>query len=213
MIINAFLKGIPVGLVLAFSFGPAFFLVIQTALEKGFKKAIITSLGVSSSDAVLIFISLMGISAISGLLEDILGVIASIILIIYGLVMIFSKPSILKQRNPRIKEIKSKNEYTKLYFKGFFLNIANPFVLIFWISIAGIVSQSAPHDKFILYNVFFFLGILFTVFSMDIIKSLLAHKLKDYLRPRYIMYANRTIGVIITILGIILIFRTLGILF
>ena len=37
MIVNAFLKGIPVGLILAFSFGPAFFL-IQTALEKGFKK-------------------------------------------------------------------------------------------------------------------------------------------------------------------------------
>jgi threonine/homoserine/homoserine lactone efflux protein len=94
--------------------------VIQTALEKGFKKAIITSLGVSSSDAVLIFISLMGISAISGLLEDILGVIASIILIVYGLVMIFSKPSILKQRNPRIKEIKSKNEYTSYILKDFF---------------------------------------------------------------------------------------------
>ncbi|MFY9418874.1 MAG: LysE family transporter, partial [Bacteroidales bacterium] len=91
------------------------------------------------------------------------------------------------------------------------LNIANPFVLIFWISIAGIVAQSTSQDKFILYNVFFFLGILLTVFAMDIIKSLLAHKLTDYLRPRYIMYANRTIGVIITILGIILIFRTLSI--
>ncbi len=212
MIIDAFLKGIPVGLVLAFSFGPAFFLVIQTALEKGFKKAIVTSIGVSSSDALLIIISLMGISAINKLLADILGIIASIILIIYGLVMVFSRPDILKQRNPKIKDIKSQNEYTKLYFKGFLLNIANPFVLIFWISIAGIVSQSAPKDQFILYNVFFFLGILLTVFSMDVIKSLLAHKFKDFLRPRYMMYVNRTIGVIIVILGIILIFRTLGIL-
>ena len=208
MIVNAFLKGIPVGLILEFSFCPAFFLVIQTALEKGFKKAIVTSIGVSSSDAVFICLSLLGITAIEGLLKDVFGVIASIVLIIYGVVMIFSKPEILKKRNPKVKDIRSKNEYIKLYFKGFLLNIANPFVLIFWVSIAGIVSQTAPKDQFLLYNIFFFLGILFTVFSMDVIKSLTAHKLKNYLRPRYIIYANRIIGCIIVILGVLLIFKT-----
>ena len=91
--------------------------------------------------------------------------------------------------------------------KGFFLNIANPFVILFWITIIGYISQRAEYGKLDEYAIIFFAGTIFSVFSTDLLKSFIGYKIKKYLKPRIQLTINRIVGIVLALFGITLIIR------
>jgi len=213
--IQLLFEGILIGLLLAISIGPAFFSLIQVSIDKGFRHALLFSLGVITSDIFLFTLSFLGLSSFmtQGKNEHIALFIAGGILMGYGVYTFFKKPDILKQRktqvhHPEIK-IKKNSPFWGLFVKGFFLNIFNPIVFIFWLTISGYLTQRAIEGHLYESALFFMAGLFGTIFSTDMLKSYVGYKLKKFLRPRKILLINHIVGIILFIFGLGLIIKNL----
>lgn len=209
MMIGVFFEGMLLGLVLAVTLGPAFFTLIQTSIDKGFKSAIQIAIGISISDIAVILITYYGLSSFieNDMIKIYTGIAGGIILILFGVYTFYKKPDILKRRSPKIKTPKQSYGFFTYFAKGFFLNIANPFVILFWITIIGYVSHRAEHGKLDEYAIVFFSGTIFAVFATDTLKSFIGYKIKKYLKPRIQLAINRVVGIVLAVFGISLIIR------
>lgn len=208
---GTFIEGLLIGLVLSITLGPAFFTIIQTSIDRGFRSALLIAIGIAASDVVLIFISFLGLSNFieTGKNQVYSGIIGGIVLILYGIYTYFKKPDILKKRSPAYKTpVRSISPLTYLA-KGFFLNIANPFIIIFWLSMMGYITQRATYGHLTETAIVFFSGIIITVFAMDLLKSFIGYKIKKYLRPRVQLMINRIVGISLAVFGVLLIIRLL----
>ena len=112
------------GFFLAFMIGPVFFILIQTSIVKGARAAIVFDLGVIVGDILFLLIAYYGSRSLLEKLKDDprLFFVGGVILIIYGLITYLDKSS-----KPTVEEVsfvlrERKNNYVKLFFKGFFLN-------------------------------------------------------------------------------------------
>lgn len=199
-----FLKGLAFGLIFIFSIGPAFFLLIQTSLEKGFRKAAFLALGISLGDILFVLMILKGVTSL--LEEPPVRFWASIIgvglLIIFGLYTFFKPPRI----SPR-HEQHSPEGIMRSFFAGLFFNLLNPSTVIFWLSLVSIVHINLGYTGN--EKVLFFAGVLCTILSTDLTKSYLAQKLKRFLTTRAVSIINKTVGIILMGFGLRLLFEVL----
>jgi threonine/homoserine/homoserine lactone efflux protein len=207
--IRVFFEGVILGLLVAISIGPAFFTVIQTGIDRGFKSAFYTALGILICDFFLIFVCYFGLTSLFQKPENniYIGFIGGIVLIIYGTYTYLKKPEILRRRSSKYKTPPPITKQFKYIVKGFFLNIANPFIFIFWLTAMGWVTARAEEGKLLNYVVVFFSGTLLTVFGTDLLKSFIGNKIKKYLRPRIQLWINRLVGISLIVFGIVLMVR------
>lgn len=206
-----FFEGILLGLLVTISLGPAFFAIIQTGINKGFKHGVFMALGISLSDMLLVAISyLIGARLFDDPQNKVyVGLIGGIILIIFGSVSWAKKPDILKRRHINYPSPHGKPLY--LYtIRGFFLNVANPFLFFFWFGALGFVGKNAPEGKLLESTIAFFAGTFVTIFTTDLLKSYIGGRIKGFLRPRKEIILNKLVGIALVIFGVILIFRTLN---
>ena len=104
-------------------------------------------------------------------------------------------------------EIHIKNTDRLIYIlKGFILNFANPFVWIFWLTIA--VTLNARAESTNTYIVFF-IGTISTVLVTDILKCFIAGKIKTFLSNKMMFLINRGVGLLLILFGIILMIRVI----
>jgi threonine/homoserine/homoserine lactone efflux protein len=210
--LDLFINGIVVGLLVAISLGPAFFAVIQTGISQGFKFGFILSIGILLSDILMVVISyLIG----SAFLDDpknkvFVGLIGGIILIIFGSVSWAKKPDVLKRRSVKFKQEVKQPSIVGYLTKGFFLNIANPFIFFFWFGALGIVGKLAPEGELLQATTVFFTGTFIITFSGDLLKSYVGKLIRNFLSPRKELIINKIFGVMLVTFGIVLIFRTLN---
>lgn len=201
--IHAYLKGMATGLIFVFSFGPVFFAVIETSILKGFWPAAAIAFGTLISDAALIFIAFLGVSTIMDN-PDVkywFGVIGGGTIIIYGIMSMFKKSKIA-----HVEINVKKRDYFGFFFKGFVINFLNPFVFIFWFNAMGVVSVEGfeGYEK-----LFFFIGVLATIFSSDILKAFIAQKIQKIINPQYMHWVNMVAGAVMLGLGVRLIWKVL----
>lgn len=206
-----FFEGIILGFFAAISFGPAFFAVIQTGINRGFKHAFFMSVGISLSDLVWISVCYLLGSTLFGDTQNKLyiGIIGGIILIIFGSVSWAKKPEILKRRHFNYKTPKKTPLPGGFIIRGFLLNFVNPFLFFFWFAALGYVGRNAEDGKLLESAIYFFSGSIITIFSFDMLKSYLGGRIKKILRPRIELIINKSVGVLMVIFGIVLIFRSL----
>lgn len=204
--IRAIIEGIILGITLAFMIGPAFFSLIQTSINRGFKAGFQLAIGISLSDMILIFMVNLGIIHIidSPKIQLVFGIIGGIILILFGL-FTFLKKEI--SHNPHEVEIDKRFSRAATYIiKGFLLNFANPFVWFFWIMVSvGMSSNLQTKENIII----FFSSTLITLLSTDTLKCFIANKIKRLLSGRILFIINKSVGVLLFIFGIVLIIRVL----
>lgn len=192
-----YFTGLLFGLVFIFSLGPGFFALIQTSVQKGFKRAIFLAVGISLSDLVYVILALMGVAS---LLENQrirmwMAIGGTIILLAYGIYSWFKKPKVY----PNQVEDQSDISYLKYIAKGFILNGFNPFIVVFWIGIISFVSVKYEIDT--LQQIFFFSGVLTTIFVTDILKAFISYRLRSAITPKSILILNRSVGVILILFG------------
>jgi threonine/homoserine/homoserine lactone efflux protein len=87
----------------------------------------------------------------------------------------------------------------KGFLKGLSLNGVNPFVLLFWISVAGVVNVRrgfSDADRWLYY-----IGVLATVFIIDILKAYIAGHLSRYITPMLMKKLNRLVGMVLIVFG------------
>ncbi|MDZ7742797.1 MAG: LysE family transporter [Bacteroidota bacterium] len=201
-------EGVILGMTLAifFGFGPALFAEIQTSIHRGFVSGVLLALGVFLSDVALVALSFFGAIKLISTPENHLafGLISGVILIIFGIVTYTRRVKITG--NESVENEDSPGAVT-LILKGFFLNIANPFVWIFWMGV--VVGFTANYSQDMKTLLVFFSATLLTVLIMDILKCFGAYKIKKYLTSNLIAWVNRIAGIGLTGFGIFLIIRSL----
>lgn len=199
------LEGTILGLTLAIMLGPAMFSLIQTSIHRGLYRGILLAGGIFLSDLTLVVLCYLGAVQIIGNDRNYLmfGVIGGLVLVIFGVVTFLRKVQVTDENNLIAVSIPGPLTYI---FKGFFLNFANPFVWLFWVSVMVTVSSGYGTDSWSIKA--FFAGSLLTILFTDILKVIIANRLKRYLKPRILIMINHLVGILLVLFGIYLVIRT-----
>ncbi len=198
-------EGIILGLTVAISLGPALFALLQTSIKHGVKIGIFLAAGIFISDLTLVVALYFGAAQI---ITDpkyhlVLGIIGGIVMTIFGIYTVLKKVSMTEQVEA-INEIKVKKKGPFPYFaKGFVLNLANPFLWVFWIT--AMIAINATYGGNQKSVALFFVGSLSMILMTDILKVVLANKIKIAGNPLVKLWMNRIVGVLFIIIGIFVI--------
>ena len=197
-----------IGFFMAFMIGPVFFMLIQTSILKGARAAIIFDLGVIIGDICFILLAYYGSRSLLEKIKDDprLFFIGGLVLIIYGLITYFDKEN-RKQalETSKVLEVSIKNNYLKLFVKGFFLNFINIGVLTFWLGLVLLIGPSLDMSRTAIFSYFGF--IILGYFLTDLAKIFLAKKLKDKMTPTLVYRIKRIMGIILIVCGVFLILK------
>ena len=133
--------------------------------------------------------------------------IGGLVLIIYGLITYFDKQN-KKEAIESAKTIEVpivKNNYLKLFFKGYFLNFINIGVLAFWLGTVLVIGPTLNMNQSAIFS--YFGVIILAYFITDLGKIFLAKQLKDKMTPMLIYRIKRIMGIILIICGVFLILK------
>ena len=170
------LTAIPFGIILAFTIGPVFFVLLETSVTKGITSAIIFDLGVILADIVFILVIFKSTDTLLDKIKDDpkLLVFGGVLLVIYGLIS---------------------------FIKGFLLNFINIGVLLGWLGFI-VIGTSITTSK---NGVFIFIATMLTsYFLTDLFKIAMAKRLKNKLTPRRIFKTKKIVSLVILGFGILL---------
>jgi len=205
MIFNALTDGFLTGLWLSMSFGPVFFMLIQTSVNKGLKSAAYFDAGVFSSDIIYIILAYFGAAIIlaNATYEKWIAIIGGIILVVVGMAPLFAK----QEKKPNTDELKKVSGlgHFGLFSKGFAINFLNPAVLFIWFGAAALSFSRYEGRTGVI--ILYFATALITYFGIDVAKVFLAVKLKRFLNPKALMFINRIAGLVIMVFGLWLIYK------
>ncbi|TFV97301.1 LysE family translocator [Algoriphagus kandeliae] len=206
---TALLEGISMGLLLSVMVGPVFFTLIQSSLEYGFRFAAVLALGILLSDTIYVVITYFGIRFLADAtwFEQGLGYLGGAILVGFGISSLVKK----QVDRPNTGGIHVPQHRKRTAFaKGFSINGINPFVLLFWISIASLVSLNEEWGASSVIS--YYVGILVTVFSIDLLKAFIAKKLSRFVTPRLMKGLNKLVGLVMIGFGMRMIAWAMGLL-
>ncbi len=198
---------IPLGILLAFLIGPVFFVLLETAAIKGFRAALAVDLGVIFADIVFILIAYFSTNQILEKIKDdpALFVFGGMLLATYGMISFIQERKNYNKLRDTSVEIINKHNYFMLFIKGFLLNFINIGVLGFWVGIIIVIGpQLDMNTNRILY---FFSIVLGTYLFIDVIKMLLAKRLKRKLTPKRTYITKRIISIMMVVFGVFLIMK------
>ncbi len=206
MILSLISQTFIIVLFLTFSFGPAFFALINIGIKHGYKTGSLLALGVVLSDFFLcvLIIFLVHFGA-TNLIEDeknlrFMGIVAGILLIIFG-ALYFRKPLVKSDESIEIKAPSGK----AMLLKGFFLNILNPAVWLLWLGNVTAVGSKLNYSVFKM--IIYFSITLGLVLLVELGKIAASAKLKQFLTDKIMLTINRITGALLIIFGSALIYN------
>ncbi|MCZ2458406.1 MAG: LysE family translocator [Chitinophagales bacterium] len=203
--LEALLKGITFGLLLNLSVGPVLFSIIKQSLSSGHKGGLAFAFGVSASDITLVLISNVFTELFRNMIahKDIIGIAGCAFLISLGVYLLFFKKV---EATPEGKQVMkfSAGDYVRIFFSGYLMNTLNPAVFIFWITTSTAVITHTIQQRIII-----FATCLALTLGGDILKVMLAGKIRNRLTPHNIHIINRISGMILIGFGIALIWGLL----
>lgn len=198
------LTAIPFGIILAFTIGPVFFVLLETGATKGFTSAVVFDLGVIFADIIFIALAFYSTNKLVEKIKDDPNflIFGGMLLVIYGIISFVqtskSFRSIVREHH-RI-QLPKKN-YSKLFIKGFLLNFINIGVLLGWLGFIVIGTSITTSENGVLV---FITTMVITYFLTDLIKIAAAKRLKNKLTPRRIYKTKKIVALAILIFGIVL---------
>lgn len=164
---NELLQGIILGWGVAVPIGPINVLVMSYAL-KNYGKALSLGVGAMFADLGFLTLSILGVSQIihKPIIFNTLAILGSLFL----LYMAFSLAKNAR-REIYIQNIEKTESKKWLFIKGFLLNLMNPYVIMFWVSVSTTTAKMGNH--LILALIGLFLGIIswMALFPFVIYKS------------------------------------------
>lgn len=203
-----FLKGAAIGFSMSIIFiGPSFFALIQTSIKNGFRSAVAMALGISLSDIILLLLAILGAQKFLDNPRNKLyeGFIGSGLLLVFGIITLFQKHDDEKDAQKSYATISNVKRLPLMLIKGFFLNILNPMVLFVWVGWVATVSHYSSTQNMIIMSC----GTLGTVFSLDVLKSLAANRIKKWVTPKLLKWIHYIMAIALIVCGIVLLYDVL----
>lgn len=128
------LNGFLAGLILQIAIGPVFFFILNISLQKTIIDGLFAIIAVTIVDYIFIALAVLGVGKLleRPKIKLILGIISSIVLILFGIIMILS----INQSN----QISCPNNliesnYISSFISTFLLTISSPLTIVFWTSL------------------------------------------------------------------------------
>ncbi len=198
---------IPLGILLSFLIGPIFFVLLETAAIKGFRAALSVDFGVIFADIVFILIAYFSTNQILEKIKDdpALFIFGGVLLSTYGVISFIKERKNYNKLRDTSVEIINKHNYLKLFIKGFLLNFINIGVLGFWLSVIIVIGPQLDMNTNRI--VYFFSIVLITYLLVDILKIVLAKRLKRKLTPKRTYVIKKIISIIMIVFGVFLVLK------
>ena len=197
------LAAIPFGIILAFTIGPVFFVLLETSATKGFKAALIFDCGVMLADIIFILVAFFSTNRLLEKIKDDPNflVFGGVLLVVYGFISFLKTSKSFRDIVKEYHKVQIKKGYGKLFLKGFLLNFINIGVLVGWVAFVVLGnSLTSSKDGVIV----FLSAILVVYFLVDLVKIVVAKKLRNKLTPRLIFKTKKIIALVILGFGILL---------
>ncbi len=199
---EAVLKGLALGFVLALSVGPIIFTIIKQSLNNGHKGGFSFVVGVWVSDILLVVLSNTLTELVSQLLAHTKTIAygGSTFLIAMGIYFVFFKKVHLatdaEGNAPRFR----KRDMARIFASGFIINTLNPGVILFWLGNATVLSLTHTlQERIVIFSV-----CLLVNMGADVGKVMMAGKLRSRLTLRALSIINKISGTILIGFGIVL---------
>ncbi len=201
------LKGLVLGIFLAISVGPVIFAILKQSINNGHKAGYVFVAGISVSDISLVLICNFFTNLFNEALNHrtFIAVAGSIFLIVMGVYTLFFKKVKTDEGNNIVEKDFKTHHFIGIFLSGFFINILNPGVFIFWFAWTAAIladSQTAVHP--LEYRAIVFGTCLAFVLLTDIAKVALASRLRSKLTPKILININRISGIILIGFGVAL---------
>lgn len=200
--IEDILLGIPLGILLCFMIGPVFFVLLETAAIKGFRAALVFDAGVVIADLVFIAIAYFSSYRLINNIKDepALFIFGGLIMVTYGVISFVKQKKAIKKLDLKDQIELIKKNYFQLLVKGFLLNFINVGVLGFWLLI--FITFGPQLELKTSRLAVFFASVIATYLVVDIIKILLAKRLKSKMTPSNILKIKQVTSVLLIIFGV-----------
>lgn len=198
--LEAILKGLTFGLLLSIAVGPVLFSIIKQSINNGHKGGLAFVFGVSASDITWVLISNVFTELFNSLQlhKKEVGLIGAAFLVLMGVYFIFFKKVKVNEDGQQVFKFR-KRDYAKIFFAGYFMNVFNPGVILFWVTTSTTVAFHTINNRVII-----FVTCLTLVLAMDILKVMLAGKIRKRLTPHNIHILNRISGIVLIIFGLVI---------
>ncbi len=199
--IDSLIKGLTLGLLLAISVGPIVFTVIKQSLNNGRAGGMAFIAGISFSDILLVLLS----NLFTGLFEalnthkKVLAIVASVFLILIGVYYLFFKKA--KENTDGEPEFVFRTrDYVKIFIMGFLINLFNPGIIIFWLTTATTFIGESLQNRVVIFSMALAIALV-----ADIVKVVLADKIRKRLTLKNIHRINQVNGAILIGFGVVII--------
>lgn len=203
--LDAFVKGITLGLLLAISVGPIVFTVIKQSLNNGLKGGLAFIAGIFFSDIFLVICCNFFTQFFTTLsnYSTPLGIAGSVLLVLVGVYFLFFKKVKMTEEGNQLLLFK-RRDYAKLFLAGAVMNLLNPGIIVFWFTTATAFIAYALNERLVIFGVALLLAL-----AADVAKVVLADKLRKKLTPKNIHRINKINGIILIGFGIALLWGLL----
>jgi threonine/homoserine/homoserine lactone efflux protein len=208
--IEAYLQGAMFALTLSFAVGPGLVLQFDASIARGWGAGATVVAGLYSSDVVLMGLGYLGVTRFmsSPWAQLALGGVGVVVLVVMGLSMIVRRPD-----PGALQRVESGGEpagpggaaYRGYFLKAVAVNVTNPFVILFWIGVIGLMStqldlSSPPFLAFLL-------GLYSVAIGLDLTKCFIFSRVGRYFSARVLTWINRSMGAILIVAAVVLVLR------
>ena len=208
--VDAFIKGLAISLLLIFSVGPVIFTIIKQSINHGRRGGFSFIVGVWISDLIWIVLSNGFSEAIKTLLDFKIPIGIAGCIFLFGMGIYFA---FIKKVEPRYQrehveiagdEItptgKKRTNYFAIMSSGFIINTLNPAVISFWVIMAAsLASVYSFHDRIIIFSTCMGVNVI-----ADVGKVMGAGYIGKKLSDRVILIINRASGVLYLVFGAVI---------
>ena len=208
--VSILLDGFVVGLLLQIAIGPVFFYILNTSMEKTLVDGLFAVAAVTLVDYLYIALAILGVGKLleKQRIKYVLGVVSSLVLVVFGVMMIVSatKAAATKAADADASAVAGAPNYGSSFASAFLLTLSSPLTIVFWTSLFATKVIEKGYSKRELVPFGFaaglatltFLGLSVTVLSLA----------KASIPMVVIQVLNLAVGVLLIVYGLVRLHRS-----
>jgi threonine/homoserine/homoserine lactone efflux protein len=204
---NALIIGITMGLYLAVSVGPLLFTVIKQSLINGIRGGFSFVAGIWLSDILFVLLSNV-FTVLTAHFADVyirqIGYGGGVLLLGLGCYYSFFKHTVIAPIDAGAQNSIGHIKMARLFATGFLINTLNPILFFEWLTAATIIEKAYSVN----YRILIFSACLAVNIFSDVLKVMLATKIKPKLTVPNLHLINRITGVVLIFCGGFLLYQT-----
>lgn len=189
------LKGIITGLLLSICVGATFFMLIETSISRGFRSALWFDAGVVLCDTIIILTVYFFATWITNTIiqNTYFNLAGGLVFVGFGLNYI-----LLRHRNNTLPQLK--NRSLMLFMNGFFINLMNPSVILFWLGTMAFTLSKLKLNG--LQAILYYGTTLLVMAFFDVVKAYFAYRISSFINKRILRIIYIFSGLVMIGLGV-----------